>query len=133
MNATPPFFPLLGQILLAVLFLLSGVAKIAGPAATLAYIGSAHLPLPTAAYAIAVIVEVGGGLLLVAGYQVRAVALVLAIYSVATAIAFHHDFADQSQMINFLKNIAITGGLLQVVAFGAGPFSVDAARTSHRP
>jgi putative oxidoreductase len=60
------------------------------------------------------------------GYQTRWAALILAVYCVLTALFFHNTFADQNQMINFLKNIAMTGGLLQVVSFGAGSFSLDA-------
>jgi putative oxidoreductase len=63
--------------------------------------------------------------LLIAGYRTHLVALVLAVFTVAAAIGFHAHFADQNQMIHFMKNIAITGGLLQVVAFGAGAFSLD--------
>jgi putative oxidoreductase len=77
-------------------------------------------------YAIALVVEVGGGLLLLLGYRTRLAALGLAIFSVAAAVGFHHNFADQNQMIHFLKNLAIAGGLLQVVTFGAGGFSLDA-------
>ena len=80
------------------------------------------------AYLIAIVIEVGGGVLLVLGFQTRLVALIMAVFSVATALGFHHDFADQNQMIHFLKNIAMAGGLLQVVAFGAGALSLDGRR-----
>ena len=73
----------------------------------------------------AVAVELGGGLLLVTGYQARLVAAALALFCFVTAISFHSNFADQNQMINFLKNVMMAGGLLQVVAFGAGAFSLD--------
>jgi putative oxidoreductase len=115
-----------GRVLIAVLFLLSGLSKIAAPVMTQNYIASAGLPAPLLGYLIAIIVEVGGGVLLVIGYQTRIVALVVAAFTVAAALAFHHDFADQNQMVHFLKNIAVTGGLLQVAAFGAGSFSLDA-------
>ncbi len=95
---------------------------------TQGYIASAGLPAPLLGYLIAIIVEVGGGLLLLIGYQTRVVALILAAFTVVAALAFHHDFADQSQMIHFLKNIAVTGGLLQVAAFGAGALSLDVRR-----
>ena len=78
------------------------------------------------AYAIAVLVELAGGLLLIAGYQARSVALALAVFSLATAVSFHSNFADQNQMIHFLKNVMMAGGLLQIVAFGAGAISLDA-------
>jgi putative oxidoreductase len=124
--STPSLVPAFGRLLIAVIFLLSGVGKIFAPEATQAYIAAAGLPLPVVGYAIALVAEVGGGLLLLLGYQTRYAALGLAIFTVAAAIGFHHNFADQNQMIHFLKNLAITGGLLQVLAFGPGSFSLDA-------
>jgi putative oxidoreductase len=73
----------------------------------------------------AIIVELGGGLALVVGFRTRFVAAVLAAFSIAAALSFHTNFADQNQMIHFLKNVMITGGLLQIVAFGAGALSID--------
>ena len=70
-------------------------------------------------------VEVLGSSLLVAGVRTRFVAAGMAVFSLATALTFHRNFADQNQMIHFMKNIAIMGGLLQVVAYGGGKFSVD--------
>src|SRR6267142_326314 len=74
---------------------------------------------------LAVAVELGGGLMLILGYQTRGVALALAIFALAAAFSFHPDFADQNQMIHFLKNVMMAGGLLQIVAFGAGALSLD--------
>ena len=71
-----------------------------------------------------------GGLALLVGFQTRLVAAALAIFTLATAVLFHNNMADQNQMIHFMKNLAITGGLLQVVAFGAGAFSLDNRRRS---
>jgi len=121
-----------GRLLIALLFLLSGFAKMADPASTIGYIASAGLPLPYVSYSGAVVVEIVGGILLVLGYRTRVVALVIAAYSIAAAIGFHRDFADQNQMIHFLKNVAIVGGLLQIVSFGAGAFSLDARRAQTR-
>jgi putative oxidoreductase len=117
-----------GRVLLAVLFLLSGLGKIAAPAMTQGYIASMGLPAPLLGYVVAIVVEVVGGLLLVVGYQTRIVSLILAAFTVVAAVVFHHNFADQNEMIHFLKNIAVAGGLLQVAAFGAGSFSLDARR-----
>lgn len=127
-SALTSYVPAIGRLLIAAIFLLSGVGKVFAPGGTQAYIAAAGLPLPVVAYLVAVIVEVGGGLLLVLGYQTRAVAAVLIVFTVAAALGFHNNFAEQNQMIHFLKNIAIAGGLLQVVAFGAGGFSLDARR-----
>jgi len=126
---------LAGRVLIGVMFLLSGLGKLAAPAATQAYIAAVGLPAPVIAYAVALGVEVIGSLLLIAGVRVRAVAIGMALFTLATAVFFHHNFADQNQMIHFLKNVAITGGLLQVAAFGAGKFSIDgwlARRASFR-
>ncbi|QQZ40202.1 DoxX family protein [Pseudomonas sp. SK3(2021)] len=119
---------LIGRVLLSAIFILSGFSKIAAPAAMVGYIQSVGLPFPPLALGIAIAVELGGGLLLIAGYRTRLVALGLAVFSVATALAFHNNLGDQNQFIHFFKNIAMAGGLLQVVAFGAGRFSLDARR-----
>ncbi|WP_422419503.1 DoxX family protein [Pseudomonas sp. GZD-222] len=119
---------LIGRVLLSAIFILSGFSKLAAPAMMVGYIGSVGLPFPQLALALAIIVEIGGGLALVAGYRTRAVAAVLAAFSVFTALAFHNALGDQNQFIHFFKNIAMAGGLLHVVAFGAGRFSLDARR-----
>jgi putative oxidoreductase len=107
---------------------MSGFGKLAAYSATTGMISAAGLPLPPLAFAVAVAVELGGGLLLVAGYRVRFVAGALAVFALATAVSFHNNFADQNQMIHFLKNVMMAGGLLQIVAFGAGALSVDNRR-----
>lgn len=117
-----------GRLLLAIIFIFSGLGKIMAPEGTQGYIASVGLPLPVFSYLLAIIVEVGGGILLVIGYQTRIVSLVIAAFTLATALFFHNNFADQNQMIHFLKNISIVGGLLQVAAFGAGSLSLDARR-----
>ena len=117
-----------GRLLMGAVFAFSGLGKIMAPTMTQGYIASVGLPLPLAAYLVAILVELGGGLLLIAGFQTRIVATVMAIFTLATAVLFHNNFADQNQMINFLKNIFMIGGLLQVVAFGAGAYSFDARR-----
>ena len=72
------------------------------------------------------IVELVGSVLLIVGFQTRIAAYGLAVFTLLAAILFHNNFADQNQMIHFLKNLMIAGGLLQVAAFGSGRFSVDA-------
>ena len=119
---------LAGRLLLSAIFIISGLSKLAAPAATIGYIGSVGLPLAPLGFALAIAVEVLGGFALIAGYRSRLVAAVLAVFTLATALAFHNDLADQNQFIHFFKNIAIVGGLLQVVAFGAGRFSLGARR-----
>jgi len=121
---------LIGRILLAVIFILSGVSKLADPAGTQGYIASVGLPLPLLAYVVALVIEIGGGVMLLVGYRTRVAAFALAIFSVAAAVFFHHAFGDQNQFIHFMKNLAMAGGLLQVVAFGAGAFSLDSRRAA---
>ena len=128
--STPTYLPALGRLLIALIFVLSGLSKIAAPANTIAYIQSAGAPFAPAAFGIAAIVEVIGGLALLVGFQTRLVAAILATFTLAAAVLFHNNLADQNQMIHFMKNLAITGGLLQVVAFGAGAFSLDNRRRS---
>lgn len=113
------------RVLIAPIFVLSGAAKLADPAGTIGYIGSVGLPLPEAGYAAAVAVELIGGLALLAGFKTRLVALALALFSLAAALAFHFQLGDQNQFIHFFKNLAMAGGLLQIAAFGAGRFSFD--------
>ena len=119
------YLPFAGRLLIGLPFAMSGLSKLGAYSATTEMIGAVGLPVPPLAFAVAVAIELGGGLLLIAGYRVRYVAAALAVFSLATALAFHNNFADQNQMINFLKNVMMAGGLLQIVAFGAGAFSID--------
>lgn len=132
MNVQASVLPAAARVLLAPLFLVSGFGKLAAPAATKAYIVSAGLPLPDVAYLIAIVVEVGLALALLVGFRTRIVAALMAVFVVATAVGFHAPWADPGQMTSFLKNLAITGGLLQVAAYGAGGFSLDALRLRRR-
>ncbi len=117
-----------GRVLLSLIFLLSGLSKLAASAATIGKIASVGLPFAPLGFAIAAAVEIVGALALIAGYRTRVVAAVLAAFTVATALAFHSNLSDLNQFIHFFKNISMAGGLLQVVAFGAGRFSLDSRR-----
>jgi putative oxidoreductase len=112
-----------GRLLLALLFLLSGLGKLGAYGATAAYMASAGVPgwlLPAV-----IATEVLGGLAILLGWKTRAAAALLAGFSLLTAVTFHSNLADQIQLIMFFKNIAIAGGFLLLVAHGAGPLSVD--------
>ncbi|KUR70408.1 LysR family transcriptional regulator [Novosphingobium fuchskuhlense] len=124
-NETGHLLAATGRVLIAAIFVLSGIGKIANPAATIGYIASAGLPFAPAALIAAALIEIGGGLALIAGFRTRLVALVLAGFSVVAGLAFHAHFADQNQLIHFLKNLAMAGGLLQVAAFGPGRIALD--------
>jgi putative oxidoreductase len=122
--------PLGGRILLAVIFLVSGFGKVTGFEGTVGYIASKGLPLPQVGAAVAVFVELAGGILLVLGWQARWAATVLFLFLIPTTLIFHNFWAAdaaqvQNQTIHFMKNLCIMGGMLYVMAFGAGPLSVD--------
>jgi putative oxidoreductase len=122
---TARYLPFAGRLLIGLPFAMSGLGKLAAYGPTTEMISAVGLPVPPLAFAVAVAVELGGGLLLIAGFRVRLIAIALALFSLATAVSFHSNFADQNQMIHFLKNIMIAGGLLQIAAFGAGAISID--------
>ncbi|WP_399696960.1 DoxX family protein [Xenophilus sp.] len=121
---------LLGRIFLAALFIPVGFGKIAGFAGTAGYIASVGLPLPQVGAAIAIVVELGLGILLLVGFKTRLAALLIALFTLAAALFFHNYWSMPADkvMINqlmFWKNIAIAGGLLAFTAFGPGRFSID--------
>ena len=125
--------PLIGRILIALLFIPSGLAKISGFSGTIAYVASAGLPAPALGAAVAAIVELGLGILVLVGWQARWSALIMALFTIAAALFFHAFWSappDQQLMqnIQFFKNMAIAGGLLFIFAFGPGRFSLDARR-----
>lgn len=124
---------LVGRLLLAALFLPAGLSKITGFEGTVGYIASVGLPLASAAALAAVVVEVAGGLALIAGFRTRIAALVLALFTLAASVFFHAYWAapaDQQMVAEllFFKNIAVVGGLLMLAAYGAGAWSLDARR-----
>jgi putative oxidoreductase len=125
--------PAFGRILISAIFLVSVAGKLSAPAATVGFIASAHLPSPRIGYAVAVFVELFGGVALALGFRARIAARGLGIFCVAAALAFHSNLGDQNQFVHFFKNIAMAGGLLQVVAFGAGRFGLDARRRPMKP
>jgi putative oxidoreductase len=81
--------------------------------------------MPGAAYALALVVEIGVAILFLVGFKARLMALILAVWCIATAMAAHYHPEIRDQMIHFMKNVAMAGGFLQIVAYGAGRFSVD--------
>ncbi len=124
------FGPLIGRILIALLFVPAGFSKITGFSGAVGYIASQGLPMPQVLAAGTIVVEIGAGLALLIGLQARIAAGVLLIFTLLAAFVFHNFWAvpaDQQMMqsINFYKNLAISGGLLFIMAFGAGPVSVD--------
>jgi putative oxidoreductase len=121
------------RLLMVALFLPAGIGKLTGFAGTVGYISSVGLPLPTLAAAVALIVEIVGGLALLAGFGTRIAALVLAAFTLVASFFFHNYWgvpADQAfmQQLLFFKNIAVVGGLLAIAANRAGAWSLDARR-----
>jgi putative oxidoreductase len=119
---------LVARVFIGQIFLLAGISKIGAYAGTQGYMESVGVPgmlLPAV-----ILVEVVGGLAVIAGWKTRWASYALAGFSVAAAILFHANFADQIQMIMFMKNIAISGGLLLLAALGAGAYSIDNRQNS---
>nr|WP_232458662.1 DoxX family protein [Burkholderia ubonensis] len=121
---------LLARILIVILFILFGWPKLAHFSGTIAYMGSAGAPAPIISAAIAVVMELLVGIALLVGFYTRPLALLLALYTVGTALIGHHYWTmtggeQMNNMIHFYKNIAITGGLLALCAAGPGRFSLD--------
>jgi putative oxidoreductase len=112
-----------GRVLLASLFLISGLGKIASYAGAAGYMATAGVP--GALLPLVIATEVLGGIAVILGWQTRIVALLLAGFSLLTALIFHTHFSDQTQTVMFLKNVSIAGGLLLLVANGAGWLSID--------
>jgi putative oxidoreductase len=122
--------PLTGRILLALIFVISGYNKIVGFEGTVGYIASKGLPLAQLGAVLAIVVELGAGVLLVIGWQARWAATAVFLFLIPTTLLFHNFWAVdaarvQMETIQFMKNLCIMGGMLYVMAFGAGPFSVD--------
>jgi len=116
---------LVGRLFYSSMFLAFVYSKLIGFAGTVGYMTKLGLPAPTVFAALAVIIELGGGLLMLVGYRTRLVALGLAIYVLVAALIAHRHFADANQFSHFMKNMAIVGGSLAFVAFGAGAYSLD--------
>jgi putative oxidoreductase len=124
-NGNQAALALVGRVLLGAVFIMSGLGKLGAPGSVQGYIASVGLPAPLLAYIIALIVEVGGGVLLLVGYRTKAVAAALAVFCVLTAVLFHRALGDQNQLIHFLKDLAMAGGLLEIAAFGPGRIGLD--------
>jgi len=120
----------LGRIFLALIFVVSGVGKITGYAGTASYMASRGLPMVEVLLPLTIAVELGGGLMLALGWKTRWAAAALFLFLVPTTLIFHQFWGIdpklvQMQKIHFLKNVAIMGGMLMVLAIGAGAWSVD--------
>jgi putative oxidoreductase len=132
MNSANDITTLAGRILISVMFLISGFFKVGGYAQIVAYATAVHLPAPGVAIALAAAVELACGLAILAGFKTRFAAWLLFLYLIPVTYFFHNFWAvqgqeQQTQMVNFLKNVAIMGGLLVLSVNGAGAYSADRA------
>ena len=125
---------LLGRLFVAAVFVLSGINKVGNFSGTAAFMSSAGLPMAELLLVPTIAIEIICGLMLVLGWQTRFAALILLLFMIPVTLVFHNPWAAteaalaQQQMIHFLKNLAIMGGLLNLIAFGAGSYSIEARR-----
>jgi putative oxidoreductase len=115
-----------GRILLALMFLIAGINKISGYAGMQGYMES--MGVPGALLPLVIVLEVLGGITLMLGWHTRVTAFLLAGFTLLATLIFHSNLGDQTQMLFFLKNLSVAGGLLMVVSHGAGPYSIDNRR-----
>jgi putative oxidoreductase len=128
MNTLRATTELVGRVLLLILFLYSGIKKVTGYSATLAYMASAGVPgglLP-----LVIALEMLGSVAIIVGWQTRVVSILLAGYTLLAAALFHNHFSDQIQAVMFLQDLSIAGAFLMLAANGSGPLSFDARRAN---
>ncbi len=131
------FGQLFARVLLCAVFLVSGSGKIADWQGTTEYMAAKGMPAVSFFLACAILLELGGGLSLLLGFRTRAGAAALILFLIPATLIFHNFWAfegmdQRMQMINFLKNLAILGGLIQTMVYGAGAFSLDARARNRR-
>jgi putative oxidoreductase len=132
MNSTAqPQALLVGRLLIAALFLVAGVRKLMAVGMSAAYLGKLGFPAPEVMVWLTIAIEIGGAALLIAGWQTRRVAWLLIAFTAIASVMAHRFWQNPAELNNFLKNVAIVGGLLYVVVFGAGAVSLD-ERRPHR-
>jgi len=119
------YVPLLGRILLGLIFVMSGITKITGFEGTQQYMASQGMPATAFFLVGAIAVEILGGLSVILGLWARAGAVALVLFLIPATLIFHTDFSQQTQMIMFLKNLSIMGGLLLLVAQGPGTYRIQ--------
>jgi len=129
-DAINKFGPLAGRILLSLIFLLSGINKIGGFAGTAGWMTSKGMPMAEVLLAITIVIEIGASLMIIGGYKARLGAAALFLWMIPVTFAFHNfwaaaDAAKQIEMIMFMKNLGLMGGMLYIMAFGSGPMSID--------
>lgn len=125
MQNTKTYLLPLARLLMSSLFIWDGVVQARNPVGTIQYFTSVHVPVPDVAVWVSVAVHLIGGLALLVGFKTRWAAALLILLCLGTAFGVHLPVGDRANMIHFYKNLAMTGGLLYVIVFGAGRVSVD--------
>jgi len=115
----------LGRIFLSAIFIVSGLGKAFAFGGTVTFMDSVGVPFANVALVLALILEIGGGLALLLGWQVRYASYALIVFSVFATLFFHLDFSVQANQVAFFKNLGLVGGLMYVIMFGAGKWSLD--------
>jgi len=119
---------LAGRMLIAIIFLLSGIDKVTHYAQTLGYMTKAGLPFPKTLLVASAVIEIVCALAIIVGWRARWAAIALAVWMIPVTLTFHNPAAGQDAMVHFMKNVAITGGLLMLFAFGPGMWSLGRSR-----
>ncbi len=127
------FAPLVGRVLLSLIFIMSGLSKVGGWEQTAGYMASKGMPVVPLFLVGAIVIEVAGGLSVLLGLKARIGAAALIIFLIVSSLIFHNFWAyegieQQTQMAMFMKNLSIMGGLLLVIGLGAGPLSIDSRK-----
>ena len=125
--------PLVGRVMLALMFIIAGFEKITGFEGTIGYMQAHNMPMTQVLAVIAIIIELGGGIMIAVGWKARWAAAALFIFVLVASYVFHAFWAvpaDQAQLQNvlFMKNLAVMGGMLYIIVYGSGPLSVDKNR-----
>jgi len=123
MNTLQSIAAPVARILLSFMFVMYGINKISGYAGTQGYMEA--MGVPGVLLPLVIALEIVGGLAVMLGWHTRIAAFLLAGFTLVSALIFHNNFGDQTQMIMFMKNVSIAGGFLMIVALGAGAFSLD--------
>lgn len=133
MEIVKMYGPLVGRVLLVLMFIIAGYGKITGFEGTIGYMQAHNMPMTQVLAVIAIIIELGAGIMIAVGWKARWAAAALFIFVLVASYVFHAFWAvpaDQAQLQNvlFMKNLAVMGGMLYIIVYGSGPLSVDKNR-----
>ena len=127
MHTIKTYLPPLARLLMSSLFIWDGILQLRDPGGTAKYFASVHLPAPTVAIWISILIHLLGGIAILVGFKIRWAAAVLILLCLGTAFGVHLPAGDIDNMVNFYKNLVMAGGFLYVMTYGAGVMSIDGA------